>query len=267
MRAFRCLPAFSSLASQRWLRLWPTLAASLALLLAANPAAQAQTQAKAQTQAPAQGFSGVWQAELVDDFGRPQRCVVELSATGSIMGGFMASARGCAGDLMSLSRWRGRGRELVLVDISGATLAVLRDRGEVLSGRMTSGRPLRLYAGAGRAQAVAPRPGCVVYYGQSSCCADARDLTAPALAPGQQTSLRIVSLANVRVAPSFSAALVGQAPVNACLQTDACLRQPDGSQWCRVQLDGRTGYITKLFERDGRRFILFSNGCVPGRRE
>jgi hypothetical protein len=217
-------------------------------------------------------FAGVWSVRLTDAFGSRQSCSIELTAAGSIMGGYRANPRGCGSALVSVSRWQPRRGGISLDDVSGRPLIRLRaGRGE-LSGTDEAGRPIRLSAsGAQRGgfgslfnEPTSPSWGCQVYYGQSERCAEARDLAAPRLAQGQTATVRIVYPANLRQFPSLSSPLLARVPVDTCVIADSCARQGDGAEWCRMRYAGRIGYIVKLVETNGRRQILYSNACAPG---
>lgn len=217
-------------------------------------------------------YAGVWSVRFTDSFGSRQSCSIELSAAGSIMGAYRANPRGCGSALVAVSRWQPRRGGISLDDISGRPLITLRAGWDGLSGTDEAGRPIRLVAGGGQRgsgvepsfdQHAAPSWGCSVYYGQSERCAEARDIVAPRLAPGQSTTVRIVYPANLRQFPSLGARSLALIPVNTCVTADSCARQDDGAEWCRISHAGRTGYVVKLFARDGRRQILYSNQCGP----
>ncbi len=216
------------------------------------------------------GFSGTWLAEFVDDFGQRRTCRLELSGASSIFGGNRANAISCPGPLMSVSLWQLNGRGLTLNDMAGRTIANLRRSRGGYSGRTNAGQAIWLRGTQSNTPfdpvIVAPaRPrGCAIYYGSSDRCAEARDVAAPRLAYGQTATVRIVYSANLRQSPSLNAPSLGLVPVNVCTVVDSCGVQPDGAEWCRMRYGDRTGYMVKTFTRDGRRSILYSNGCRPG---
>jgi hypothetical protein len=217
-------------------------------------------------------FAGVWTVDFTDAFGSRQRCSIELLAAGSIAGGYRANPRGCGSALVSVSRWQSRRGGISLDDVSGQPLLALRASRGGLSGTDESGRPIRLSSSSRQHgygfepsfnEPMAPPRGCSVYYGQSEHCAEARDVAAPRLAPGQTATVRIVFPANLRRFPSLGAPSLALIPLDTCVVADSCERQADGAEWCRMNYAGRTGYVVKLFARDGRRQILYSNGCAP----
>jgi hypothetical protein len=218
-------------------------------------------------------FAGIWSVRLTDAFGSRQSCSIELTAAGSIMGGYRANPRGCGSALVSVSRWQPRRGGISLDDASGQPLIRLRAGRGGLSGTDEAGRPIRLSASGAQREygfepsfswPLSPQRGCSVYYGQSERCAEAWDLAAPRLAQGQTTTVRIVYPANLRQFPSLGAPLLALIPVDTCVIADSCARQSGGAEWCRMRYAGRTGYVVKTFERNGRRQILYSNACAPG---
>ena len=218
-------------------------------------------------------FAGIWSVQFADTFGSRQSCSIELTAPGSIMGGNRANPRGCGSALVDVSRWQARRGGISLNDISDRPRIMFRAGRGGLSGIDEAGRPIRLSAAGGQGSYGSGQPSfawaplssvCAVYYGQSRRCAEARDITAPRLAPGQTATVRIVYPANLRQFPSLAAPVLALIPVDSCIVADSCARQPDGAQWCRMRWSGLTGYVVKTFERDGRRQILFSNHCGPG---
>lgn len=262
------MPSLRRLSGTRFARLArhaAVAAVGLVLVLAAHPAL---------AQSGRGGFfAGTWSVRLTDPFGSRQSCSIELTAPGSIMGGNRANPRGCGAVLANVSRWQEWRGGISLNDISDRPLIVLRAGRGGLSGTDEAGRPIRLstagrqggYAIGQPSFAWSPlSPGCSVYYGQSERCAETRDMTAPQLAPGQTATVRIVYPANLRQSPSLGARILALIPVDTCIIADSCARQGDGAQWCRMHWSGLTGYVVKTFERDGRRQILFSNGCGPG---
>lgn len=218
-------------------------------------------------------FAGTWSVQVADAFGSRQNCSIELTGPGSIMGAYRANPRGCGSALVDVSRWQARRGGISLNDLSDRPLIMLRAGRGGLSGTDAAGRPIRLSASGIQSGYGMELPsfgsapflsGCSVYYGQSERCAEARDVAAPRLAPGQTTTVRIVYPANLRQSPSLGARALALIPVDSCVVADSCARQGDGAQWCRMRWSGLTGYVVKTFERDGRRQILFSNGCGPG---
>ncbi|CAH1651544.1 SH3b domain-containing protein [Hyphomicrobiales bacterium] len=259
----RCLPG----ATSAWFRRHLAVAAMLTPLAPFFPApALAQWERGG-------AFAGTWSVQLTDAFGHRQNCSIELSGAGSIMGAYRASPRGCGSALVSVSRWQPRHGGISLDDVSGRPLVALRAGRGGFTGTDEGGRPIRLISpGAPRGygfsqpfdEPLQPSRGCSVYYGQSERCAEARDLAAPRLAPGQSVTVRIVYPANLRQFPSLGAPSLGLIPVDTCAVADSCARQGDGGEWCRISYAGRTGYVVKTFERDGRRQILYSNACRAG---
>ncbi|HEV7329122.1 MAG TPA: hypothetical protein VGN91_29020 [Bosea sp. (in: a-proteobacteria)] len=216
---------------------------------------------------------GTWSVQVADAFGSRQNCSIELTGPGSIVGAYRANPRGCGSALVGVSGWQAPRGGISLNDISDRPLIMLRAGRGGLSGTDAAGRPIRLSASGIQPGYGMELPsfgsapfssGCSVYYGQSERCAEAKDLAAPRLAPGQTTAVRIVYPANLRQSPSFGARALALIPVDSCVIADSCTRQSDGAQWCRMRWSGLTGYVVKTFERDGRRQILFSNGCGPG---
>lgn len=257
-----CLPR----AASAWLARRIVVAAALGPAFALAP-----TPALAQWERVA-SYAGVWSVRLTDAFGHRQSCSIELSAAGSIMGAYRASPRGCGSALVGVSRWQSRRGGISLDDISGRPLITLRAGRDGLSGTDEAGRPIRLAAPGGQRaygfeppsdERASPPSGCPVYHGQSERCAEARDIAAPRLAAGQSAMVRIVYPANLRQFPSLGARSLALIPVNTCVAADSCARQEDGAEWCRISHAGRTGYVVKLFARDGRRQILYSNQCAP----
>lgn len=241
------------------------IAAGLAFIFAAHPALAQSGWGGS--------FAGTWSVQVADAFGSRQSCSIELTTPGSIMGGNRANPRGCGSALVNVSRWQARRGGISLNDISGRPLITLRAGRGGLSGTDAAGRPIRLSASGMQPGYGMELPsfgstpfssGCSVYYGQSERCAESRDLAAPRLAPGQTARVRMVSPANLRQFPSLSAPALALIPLNTCVVADSCARQGDGAEWCRMRWSGLTGYVVKTFERDGRRQILFSNGCGPG---
>jgi hypothetical protein len=189
------------------------------------------------------------------------------------MGDYRANPRGCGSALVGVSRWQARRGGISLDDVSGRPLVTLRAGRGGLSGTDEAGRSIRLSASGAQPGhglepffrgRVSPSRGCSVYYGQSERCAEARDVAVPRLAPGGAATVRIVYPANLRQFPSLGAPSLALIPVDTCVVADACTRQSDGAEWCRMNYAGRTGYVVKLFARDGRRQILYSNSCGPG---
>lgn len=219
--------------------------------------------------------SGVWSMVVTDRFGQRQRCQLELSNSSSILGGYRANISGCGGAFMSVSQWKMNRRGLTLNDMSGRSLITLRRSYGGFSGRSSSGQSVWLRGGQSMSSfdgafgpSVAPPimqapRGCSIYYGLSQRCAAEDDVYAPRLAPGQALSVRLVSPANLRQAPGLNAPSLGTMPLNACVVADACGRQADGAEWCRVRYGDQIGYVVKVFARGGRRYTLFSNACSP----
>lgn len=241
------------------------VAAALMLVLASHPALAQSGWGGS--------FAGTWSVQLTDSFGSRQSCSIELTAPGSIMGGNRANPRGCGSALVDVSRWQARRGGISLNDISDRPLIMLRAGRGGLFGTDAAGRPIRLSASGMRPGYGSGSPsfgsapfssGCSVYYGQSQRCAESRDLAAPRLAPGQTATVRIVYPANLRQSPSLGARVLALIPVDTCVVADSCAGQGDGAEWCRMRWSGLTGYVVKVFERNGRRQILFSNACGPG---
>ncbi|MDU0341150.1 AprI/Inh family metalloprotease inhibitor [Bosea rubneri] len=261
-----CLPrALPKAASARLAR----RLAAVAVLGSAFAVAPAPTLAQWERGA---SYAGVWSVRFTDSFGHRQSCSIELSAAGSIMGAYRANPRGCGSALVSVSRWQPRRSGISLDDVSGRPLIALRAGWDGLSGTDEAGRPIRLAAASAQRgnalgpsfdERASPSSRCSVYYGRSERCAEARDVAAPRLAPGQSTTVRIVYPANLRQFPSLGAQSLALIPMNTCVTADSCTRQEDGAEWCRMNYAGRTGYVVKLFARDGRRRILYSNQCGP----
>lgn len=225
---------------------------------------------------PALAQSGLagWSMEVMDRSGLRQRCRLQLSEAESIVGGRRASVSGCGGTFISVSQWREGRRGLVLADMSGSPVVTLHRSPGGYFGR-ANGQSVRIHFGSSMpvygnsfgpsfdpptVSIPIPR-GCSIYYGQSQRCAGANDINVPRLVPGQSVSVRVVAPANLREAPSAGASILRVVPVNVCLQADSCGPQADGTAWCRVRHGSETGYVTKLTQRDGRRYILFSNAC------
>ncbi|CEJ12109.1 hypothetical protein BN1110_02406 [bacterium YEK0313] len=211
-------------------------------------------------------LAGRWTAQTIDRFGARRACRIDLSTAGSIFGGMMASAGTCTGGLAMVARWRAERGGITLSDMTGAALGRLWQRPEGLAGATSAGERLWLTRGGDGFGAGAPSlPGgrrpCQLYYGASERCAPAADIDAPRLAPGQSVTVRVVHPAHLRTAPSLAAPSLGIVPLNTCLAAEACAAAPGGGEWCRMRQAGRTGYMLKAFERDGRRMILFSNRC------
>lgn len=261
-----CLPRALPKAASAWLA---RRLAAVAVLGSAFALAPGPTLAQWERGA---SYAGVWSVRFTDPFGHRQSCSIELSAAGSIMGTYRASPRGCGSALFAVSRWQPWRGGISLDDISGQPLIALRAGWDGLSGKDEAGKPIRLVAASAQRgsgfepsfdRRASPAWGCSVYYGQSERCAEARDIAAPRLAPGQSAMVRIVYPANLRQFPSLGARSLALIPVNTCVAADACARQEDGAEWCRISHAGRTGYVVKLFARDGRRQILYSNQCAP----
>lgn len=236
--------------------------------LAAITALPASATARAQS-GEASFLTGGWTARIVDRFGVQRTCRIELSATGSIFGNRMANTGTCAGGLAMVARWRSERGRVILSDMAGTALARLRQAPGGLAGVSSAGEQLWLARGgngfgAGGPSFPGPRRPCQIYYGTSERCAPSADLDAPRLMPGENTTVRVVYPANLRTAPDLSAPSLGIIPLNTCLVAEACVPAPGGGEWCRMRYGDRSGYMLKVFERDGRRAILFSNRCGPG---
>lgn len=239
-----------------------------ALGLAAMAGLLAPATARAQS-GEASFLAGAWTAETIDRFGARRACRVELSTTGSIFGGRTANAVTCTGSLATVARWRAERGRVTLSDMTGTTLARLRQAPGGLAGTTSAGEQLWLARGGsnfgfgGPSLPGARRP-CQLYYGASERCAPSADFNAPRLAPGESAVVRVVYPANLRTAPDLSAPSLGIVPLNTCLAAEACAPAPGGGEWCRMRYGDRSGYMLKAFERDGRRMILFSNRCNAG---
>ncbi|CAD5299352.1 conserved exported hypothetical protein [Bosea sp. 62] len=261
------MPSLSRLSAMLFARFarHVVVAAGLTLILASHPASAQSGRGGS--------FAGTWSVQVADAFGSRQSCSIELTGPGSIMGAHRANPRGCGSALVSVSRWQAQRGGISLNDISDRPLIMLRFGRGGLFGADEAGRPIRLTASGMQSGYGSDLPsfgsapfssGCSVYYGQSQRCAESRDLAAPRLAPGQTATVRIVYPFNLRQFPSLGAPALALIPVDTCIVADSCARQSDGAEWCRMRWSGLTGYVVKTFERDGRRRILFSNGCGPG---
>ncbi|MEP9378053.1 SH3 domain-containing protein [Aquabacter sp. CN5-332] len=207
-------------------------------------------------------------------------CTIRLTANTTIFGGYGASSQGCGGSLMSLSRWNIAGYNIVLMDGNGQILASVGPNRGGLSGGTSDGSSVRMTRSGGSAGGLGITPpgfnmsitppgfgssggsGCRVYYGWNGTkCAPSNDLDAPVLLANATAIIRVLGTNNVRQEPSFSSGIVGQIPVNSCVRADSCGRYGD-TDWCRVQYNGRTGWMAKQQSAsNGRRYTLFSNRC------
>lgn len=245
---------------------WCVIALTLAVATLPRPA-----------EAQFDDVSGTWSMITTDQFGLRQQCRLELSGSSSLLGGYRANVSGCGGTFMSVSRWQMGRRGLTLTDMSGSPVVTLRRSYGGFSGRSRSGQRVQLRGGGWSASpfgnfgppiappAISAPRGCAIYYGVSQRCAGDDDIYAPRLAPGQTVSVRLVSPVNLRQRPALSAPLLTVMPLNACVVADACGPQADGAEWCRVRYGDQIGYMAKVFERDGRRYTLFSNACSAPR--
>lgn len=193
-------------------------------------------------------------------------CTIELFGD-QMFGAYRASSFGCAAELFSVNRYTISGGRITLLGIGDKRLATLDMRGSELVGATESGGTVTLRR-AGAPPVVTAQPswggpgygpaaGCVTH-GFENRCASQFDLQAPA--PGSQ--VRTLTMLNVRRGPSLSQDAIGSLPQNACVRVEECQTTSEGL-WCRINLYGQSGWITKVVQNRQRpgSLITYANRC------
>lgn len=229
------------------MRLVPLAAAAVLAVALAAPAASQSVDVR-----------GKWTANVSG-----RTCTLDLSGD-TMFGRYRGSSFGCQGDLFSVAGYQIRGGQVVLVGMGDRDLATLTPRGDELVGTTASGAQVTLRR-EGAPPVVSARPGfggqgggCVAY-GQNGGCAEPADTRAPMA----NSSVRTLTVLNLRGSPSLTGPLLGAFPRNACIRVFECRRGGDGAEWCRTELLGEQGWIAKQVSRPngGGQMITFTNRC------
>lgn len=220
--------------------------------------------------------TGDWRAQHVGSSGNVQTCDVGLT-TQDWFGAYKASSFACSGELFGVDRYRIEGGEVVLVQGMSTVKARLRMRGDRLVGTDAKGREVTLTrkgapptvpsrggggGGNGGGWDDGPRGGgwddgrgqCV-RHGDSDRCATAAEMSPP--------QVRVITRANLRSAASKDASVVTVLNKGTCAAVQECRQQGD-QLWCRVQVEGATGYllqISRSTNNPSQRVLVFKSGC------
>lgn len=224
-------------------------------------------------QAP-QDFVGEWSVE-----GGPlSACRITLS--GQAMGGALkATTYTCAGPMSFAWTWAPSADGIVITGTGNAPIAAFSPSRGALVGHTNDGSLITLKPLSGQRFARgdgAPRPGssfpvplpgaeasqpkdCYLR-ADTGRCASPRDIAPPPA--NRQSFVRATYDINVRRAVDMSSPVIGQLRQGQCFTVNGC----QDSRWglrCEVQVDraGNVGYTIKHYERDGRRYIAFTNEC------
>ena len=184
----------------------------------------------------------------------------------------------CSGELFGVDRYRIEGGEVVLVQGMSTVKARLRMRGDRLVGTDAKGREVTLTrkgapptvpsrggggGGNGGGWDDGPRGGGWDD-GRGQCVRHGRLRTAaPRRREMSPPQVRVITRANLRSAASKDASVVTVLNKGTCAAVQECRQQGD-QLWCRVQVEGATGYllqISRSTNNPSQRVLVFKSGC------